>query len=362
MDNLPVELIVLVLEDLSPLDLWELQRVSRFFLHFLAGDNAVVTRLYRRVAERYGVPAPHPYTYRRVFALLSGRNCQICGCPSTRRATYVYWVLGVLCCGPCRNRLTTPVSRLDEAQFAHVATMNVPYQPLLRPYVRPGRARRITRIVWVRHLESYLPDATPLQRFRRELLLGSLNEAMHTHMVHDPRFHIFRLRQAEQHPPRRRQRTSGEADAVVGLAFVGSSRTRPRATGAPASAPRTVPLCSSLVLLRLSSVWEIRHQMLTPNEDVHFRLKGEATPRAVGQVKISLGIPNSATRSCWCSSSIPSLIVRSPKHGRLQRATKHLGHVCPLFLAGRSQNWQCTPARRAPLGEWEHRRQAEAAG
>ncbi|ORZ00788.1 hypothetical protein BCR43DRAFT_511746 [Syncephalastrum racemosum] len=205
MDNLPEEIIVLVLENLSPLDLWELDSVNQFFHHFLAGNNAAVTGLYRRVAERYGIPPPDPYTYRRVFALLAGRHCEICRYPSARRNIYVYWVLGVLCCVRCRTRMTMQTSALGEAQRVHVASMNVPYQPLVVPYVRPGRRRRVIRIVWTRHLVSYLPDATPLERFRRQLLLGLFNEAMRFRMVHDPNFHIFRLRQAEQRPPRQRR-------------------------------------------------------------------------------------------------------------------------------------------------------------
>ncbi|ORZ00777.1 hypothetical protein BCR43DRAFT_511734 [Syncephalastrum racemosum] len=98
--------------------------------------------------------------------------------------------------------------------------MNVPYQLLFHPYLRPGRARRIIRILWVMHLDSYLSDATSLQRFRRELLLESLNEAMRVHMVHrcDPRGTILASSSAEpkdrtrgttraedQRPGRRRQ-------------------------------------------------------------------------------------------------------------------------------------------------------------
>lgn len=190
---------------LSPVDLWELERVCRNFRALLNWRNPMTPRVYLVVAERFGIPLPDPYTYRRVFSLLAGLHCEFCGRPSNQRPIRVYWMFGILCCRPCFNQRTTDTRNVAAEQLNQL----VPIQTLFRGYrgrVNPVRPR-MDRFVWTEHLEVYLPGATPQERLERLAQLQQLERTMLDLMQEDPRFEVLRQRQTlQRNPPRRSTR------------------------------------------------------------------------------------------------------------------------------------------------------------
>ncbi|ORY91301.1 hypothetical protein BCR43DRAFT_538571 [Syncephalastrum racemosum] len=230
-ERLPPELLMEILEYMSPVDLWELRRTNRVFGDFLSSGDHAVTELFGRVAGRFSFPPdPPPYTYHRIFALLTGMNCEICRRPAARRSLRVYWYHGVLSCRPCIDARTTALAELNEEQRAHVRRMDLP----LQPRGRHGAAQiggRLNEHVWTHHLRGYLPDATPAERSLRHRQLNRLDDAMLMNMVHNPTWAAIRERQDARYSRRRRVQADRRAE---GQRPRGRRQQFPRASGASA--------------------------------------------------------------------------------------------------------------------------------
>ncbi|ORY91390.1 hypothetical protein BCR43DRAFT_518733 [Syncephalastrum racemosum] len=208
LERLPLEIIMIILLQLSLLDFYELRRTSPFFLHLLDSDDQG-QYLHHGVAFRYYLPAPSPFSYQRIFRILAGRHCQVCGGSANLGGLRQYWVLGALCCNTCIIRCTTTLAALTPEQMQAVQQLNIPTQDLYRAAMHRFRRRNpfgpvgpVNRVVWSRHLtEGYLPDATQEERDSRNRQLQVLDSAMRTRMRHDTRFGLLGKRQWDQHHP-----------------------------------------------------------------------------------------------------------------------------------------------------------------